>query len=839
MTARVWEHLPELRNEDSENATFASFMDTFKTKAFNTLNVRQHRIDFKLGSKKYGKLNKYRWLDKNWNLLLEKGIIKTAWDITRLEYFATDERYHYHFHHLCNRWEHTDVFEYFIDKLQIRTLDDFIQVFTWKLGNSIKFFFIDMWYWYNIEVFDYVIENFFAANTADDFLKILEADWSGLSYDLAWSLQISNLENLKYFLKKFNIDDISMLHLFRWKNRKEIKLFKEIGLMLTGLETRHITYVFNNWWNSVRYLIDMCTNKEEFLPVTNDHFDDPVMKRFLDMWGYLEDIENLKESFQISWNDYRLFIKGIVKNQKAPQALHVMLSNWFVLENKLFFRELIDNIDYFSENIVWLYSLYEEGFLEKDQDTDILKDLYHKNWGFITLKLSKAYLLAGDESERAAVIKMFLDWQEDVLSSNEIKVEEYDLSILAEVIYLSYRPIGFSITDIEEMIKSERISDLTAQLAEINFEKDWYKISFQWVLRWNYQKWSDKEQRKADKKLQDIDTILTKKNEDDVFTPMNKKQTVWKTIMRFFAVEWDFMTNAGILQQFYGKNRDDRLIDYREAFQWEGFEKVIKLEEIFSVITHDSFDLVVDELVEKSITDETFEKIKEYFLKLHGKEYQKVRDVLNCNLDIQEKKKWIVKWRLQKYGKQVCGFLKGEKKKYEISEWDNLDWKCYVSKNVGSFYAKAWVGLCTSRNMALWKEKRHVHLNIALWNMIVWNVMLYFEDDRDYFVVRWFNARADFIKDVSKERFINEIIEVLKKIAWSNWYNKIYIPVQDSWHALSNNGALAKIVSSISNKNKSKKEYKINDNPLIVSEKTEKEPIKKDLYLLTEVEENG
>jgi hypothetical protein len=51
------------------------------------------------------------------------------------------------------------------------------------------------------------------------------------------------------------------------------------------------------------------------------------------------------------------------------------------------------------------------------------------------------------------------------------------------------------------------------------------------------------------------------------------------------------------------------------------------------------------------------------------------------------------------------------------------------------------------------------------------------------------------------------MIKIVRQIANKNGYDKIYIPEQGSWHALSNRDQVNKEVWNISRQNKNKEDY--------------------------------
>jgi hypothetical protein len=152
--------------------------------------------------------------------------------------------------------------------------------------------------------------------------------------------------------------------------------------------------------------------------------------------------------------------------------------------------------------------------------------------------------------------------------------------------------------------------------------------------------------------------------------------------------------------------------------------------------------------------------------------------------------------------KNAANAVKREIRKVKsVRSDDSAQVKAVVSKNVGSYFAKAGAEICTSRNMRMWYEERHLHLNLVYKDQIIGNIMLYVEPERDYLVARGFNPRMDAMAKFDRYSMASEITRVLEEIARENGYKEVFVPEQTSWHALSNRDGMAKEIEDLSRRN--------------------------------------
>lgn len=121
--------------------------------------------------------------------------------------------------------------------------------------------------------------------------------------------------------------------------------------------------------------------------------------------------------------------------------------------------------------------------------------------------------------------------------------------------------------------------------------------------------------------------------------------------------------------------------------------------------------------------------------------------------------------------------------------------KAYMSKNVGSFFAKAAAGICTAEDIPLFERSDHFHINIVENDEAVRaNIQAYVESvkGKPSLILRGFNPTADWVGKIDIENFCEQILTIGKQFQRDNGLDAVYITEQGSWHALSNRDQVAR-----------------------------------------------
>jgi len=366
---------------------------------------------------------------------------------------------------------------------------------------------------------------------------------------------------------------------------------------------------------------------------------------------------------------------------------------------------------------------------------------------------------------------------------------------------MAYRPTWFSENDIKEMIENWEIQDFTYQLENIIFNKQGYDL----VLHKNEIKlvWEKNKNLSAEFNKCFLLNNLKTDNIEGHYKDFNVKD--------FFTKSKGF--DFEIIQQFYWLNKDVRIKHFDEShIRFENIDNdkwynlLNDAYEIFWVVTKDSFpEHLIKELekLEEEKINDIYNKMSKLKDPRFKKEFEEVNNEIiseEKNISLEEKIKIIsilTEKRLIEFGQYMRKKIKKELKKFKIVRWEEKQIKAIISKNIWSFFAKAGAELCTAWDKKMWNEERHIHLNLIdeNKNQIVWNIMLYFEENRDYLIVRWFNPIKEIVNNYDNKTLVNEMIKVVKQIAKENWFEKVYIPkVSWTWHNLSNRDKIQKLV---------------------------------------------
>ena len=138
--------------------------------------------------------------------------------------------------------------------------------------------------------------------------------------------------------------------------------------------------------------------------------------------------------------------------------------------------------------------------------------------------------------------------------------------------------------------------------------------------------------------------------------------------------------------------------------------------------------------------------------------------------------------------------------------------KAYISKNVGSFFAKASAGICTSGDVSLFERKDHFHINIVENEQTVQgNIQAYVINDPSSgksLVLRGFNPNSAFLDKIDAGAFCEAVLKIAKQFQKDNGLTHVYITEHLSgWHALSNREAVAQYLRKRYVKEKKEKRF--------------------------------
>lgn len=523
-----------------------------------------------------------------------------------------------------------------------------------------------------------------------------------------------------------------------------------------------------------------------------------------------------------------------------------------------FVVSLLKDEDYIEQNLSSVSHLMSEDFIKTNSDMVSLNKLKDFMGGFITPALSKAYLSAKHETEKEKVLKYYQKMMKQVLGSEKISIE--DPVMVSETIFLAYRPTGYSIEQIQGMLGWgwDSLEDLTHHLEEINFKKEGYKMHFNFVQKEQKEEYDSQTLRKIDspitinsqkKELSDIlfQALSGKAKDQDALPLLFSKILHKMNDDRVKSYQENYYSDKGFSKEYTDQRleslgeimgiipkedefyqaleeltKDRNLLNVvknsADAYQWKKNKRNFSPEEracknkidemikqLESNINNDISSLLgsnelktLDENILASLFNSSNEEKYALLQNVKNEKFLGYNENLKSPLDVFYQV-------LLTYAKQNNSIVKREMRKVKsVMSDETAAVTAVVSKNIGSYFAKAGAEICTSHNIGMWQEKRHSHLNLVYKNQIIGNIMLYFEPERDYMVVRGFNPRKDTMMKFDRYSMAKQIVGVLEEIAIANNYKEIFIPEQTGWHALSNRDGMAKEINNISKKTISK-----------------------------------
>ncbi len=734
---------------------------------------------------------------------------------------------------------------------------------------------------------------------------------------MEYVLNRANTENLKIILNKF--PDLKYDQFIKLQYVLEINNFQYLNFLvdeiwidldyLFSLDTR-VCYYDDKYLKNVQILKEAWINRPDQLFVMYDKYDPEKLRVKIEIlkektWItdpdqifalkdiLLDDFDYNKDAI---WMENLSFLKrnGITANELSELKDILRKSRpgslWFLFHRGIYTSKKLKTIYSFSNWKVFNrdlgreskfdftiidYAIDKDYFYYLDQNLSTLdelkidfspkneakiKEILDATWWFLTKSLIKRFVLdKNNTSSIKEILQEYYHIKDFLLSGKEILIKEFDMEMLCEVIYLTYRPTWFTEETIRKGIESWEIQDHSDHLKEINTDKYSFSLTtMEMLLKDNIQL--------NDKFFTYFASLERIKDEEKhQQKPLLYRGFIRKLLDPSYVIDDDFA------KHIFGYNNDPRLVHFCEKYRGDqqNYDCLKWLQEMYDTILKDSFwELFLEEFDKMnkkengwSLFEDFFKDIQERIKKvssqilwmLNNREKQKLtisqkKEIQRYRMLIEKISKWKyddedMKYTLKDFLLQrlidttsgVRKFLKQEEKKFleKATETEKINIDCIVTKNLSSFFSKAWSELCTAKDIWLWNRKDHIHLDLLDKDkkIIVGNIMLYFDPNRNYLIVRWFNPRQDFLDSVDAEKLAENMIEAVKKIAKNNWYKKIYMPQNWYWHALSNRIWFNKYFEKHSKQFENREDYEIfNANFQASSEYNEDE-----LFLLDEI----
>lgn len=370
-------------------------------------------------------------------------------------------------------------------------------------------------------------------------------------------------------------------------------------------------------------------------------------------------------------------------------------------------------------------------------------------------------------------------------------LEKKDRDILVEMVYLSYKPVGMNFEKVKGLMS--KIEDRTEDIEGYKFPENGYDFSLDVG-----QKISLKDGETLDwGKLPMYKRILSVPYPEDE-----------ESIKKFSSL-LGRVAKAGTLNDeevgaiLSVMNRDEFIVSSTKRFEKLTDDNIYnylnEMREVFGIYFKDNYrerlqnflsaNPSIEGQLMKTLTSPDRQKVLKTKLGKRAEEInwdnltdkKEIARLITVFLDNS-----ILKGSKDSINKNINKFV-AEDGRAGIGTKKNL--RAFISKNVGSFFAKASAGICTSEDIPLFEMENHFHINVVEDDDSVRaNIQAYIIDDKGKksLLLRGFNPNTDFLDKINAGSFAEKVIEIGKQFQRDNNLSEVYITEQGSWHSLSN-----------------------------------------------------
>ncbi|MFA4982748.1 MAG: hypothetical protein WC588_00880 [Candidatus Micrarchaeia archaeon] len=372
---------------------------------------------------------------------------------------------------------------------------------------------------------------------------------------------------------------------------------------------------------------------------------------------------------------------------------------------------------------------------------------------------------------------------------------EEDKGILAEMVYISYKPVGMSFSDVESLL--QRVSDRTNDLSGYVFPQDGYSLSASqksYVL----------------KEGANLDFASFGRYISALTPELPKGEDRAKALRQAFVKVARAGTNYSpeeVSTLMYPMARDEFVANFttqeREMDSSSAYALLTEFKEVMGIYFKDNYSHRLASLLDKK--PEIAEAVKKN-LSDPGRQA-----TIEKQLSLSEKPDWDA---ILKSNEQIADILskiifskaispilaqaKSDMRKFEESKETKgelgANIRAYLSKNQASFFAKASAGVCTAQDTGLFNRSEHFHINIIENESVArGNIMAYVVEvnGEKSLLLRGFNPNTDFVSQIDVGKFCEAVLDVARQFAKDNNLAHVYITEQTGWHPLSNRGEVA------------------------------------------------
>jgi len=374
-----------------------------------------------------------------------------------------------------------------------------------------------------------------------------------------------------------------------------------------------------------------------------------------------------------------------------------------------------------------------------------------------------------------------------------------DQEILAEMVFLAYKPVGMSFEQVKNYLS--QLEDKTSDLQRYQFPQAGYdfELSNTKFFRIKEGKGINTQQissfkllfSSADKEKPEFNDDLKK-----LFLSLAKARTDFNTpelakILSLIASD-ELVTNF--------------LVRYQSLSEENSYNYLTELKEILGVYFKDNYEIVLKiYLVNNPSLAENIKNMlsqpnrQQAIDKLFGSHHEQI-DWQKIN-DDEFLAQMLSKILFNKVLKSFREGMAREINKFEESDKGmaisatKTNLRAYISKNIGSFFAKASAGICTASDINLFNRSDHFHINIVENEQNVRaNIQAYIINlnNQKSLLLRGFNPNVDFLDKIDPDAFCHAVFRVAREFQKANALSGIYITGQEGgYHALSNREKIA------------------------------------------------
>ena len=505
----------------------------------------------------------------------------------------------------------------------------------------------------------------------------------------------------------------------------------------------------------------------------------------------------------------------VIKKLESKQYLPKETLKHLKPENIDFLKRLINEYPNQFSNTIDIVSKIENYELKENENdifnalndlktlTPIIFDRYRKIQG----------------KERMELVDKVNKLKSQFFQNKPIKdvLKKEDEEIINEMTYVSYKPIGMTFKRVAELIS--KIEDKTEDLKGYIFPENGYDFD---LLKDQIYTLKTSENINF-KRINELKTLFSKEY------PRNEKDTesARNCLLKIAKAGTD-LNNEEISSILSLVCNDENIRLFRENYKnvdkSNTYHFLNELYENIGIYFKDSYSNYLHKFLNENT--EIFGQIKN-ILKQEKRQNvikQKLGKEQSKQIELNdfEKDDGIVgilsTFISSKILQKIRFDIKKEIKKFERTEGDKskIEYrkktKAYISKNVGSFFAKASAGICTAEDISLFNRKDHFHINIVEEEQFVRaniqaNIIKI--KGKESLLLRGINPNTDFLKDIDIQSFCEEVFEIARKFQKDNNLKNVYITEQGGWHSLSNRQQIYNFLKKYLNK-KNEKRFKFN-----------------------------